>query len=141
MKITNNNNNYNYKSNCKQNFKAKFLNSASLKLVADYAVEHGKFDKLNQARKNIDSAYLQTRIRVDIGETKKGFPLVSFTRFSPKSNVAVAKTFDDYKQSKVTIFESSKNANPLKFALEKIIKMGNNAPHNNMYKKVVVDKK
>lgn len=139
MKITHNNNNY--KSNCKQNFKAKFLNSASLKLVADYTVEHGKFDKLNQARKNIDSAYLQTRIRVDIGETKKGFPLVSFTRFSPKPNVAVAKTFDDYKQSKVTIFESSKNVNPLKFALEKIIKMGNNAPHNNMYKKVVVDKK
>lgn len=139
MKITYYNNNYN--SNYRQNFKAKFLTSESLKLVANYAVEHGKFDKLNQARKNIDSSFLQTRIRVDIGETKKGFPLVSFTRFSPKSNVAVAKTFDDYKQSKVTIFESSKKMNPLKFAMEKIIKMGNNAPHNNMYKKVVVDKK
>ena len=37
------------------NFKAKFLHSESLKLVADYAVAHGKFNKLNSARKNIVS--------------------------------------------------------------------------------------
>ena len=57
------------------NFKAKFLHSESLKLVADYAVAHGKFNKLNAARKNIDNAYLQTRLRVDIGE-KEGLPFV-----------------------------------------------------------------
>ena len=37
-------------------FKAKFLYSDSLKQVADYAAERGKFGKLNEARKNIDKA-------------------------------------------------------------------------------------
>lgn len=32
-------------------FQAKFLNSEAMKQIADYAVERGKFDKLNQARK------------------------------------------------------------------------------------------
>ena len=39
------------------NFNAKFIQSDDLKKIADYAVEHGKFEKLNQARKNIDSFY------------------------------------------------------------------------------------
>lgn len=49
-----------------QTFQAKFLHSESLKMIAQYAVDHGKFDKLNTARKNIDKAYLTTRLRVDI---------------------------------------------------------------------------
>ncbi len=121
------------------NFKAKFLHSESLKLVADYAVAHGKFNKLNAARKNIDNAYLQTRLRVDIGE-KEGLPFVSFTRFKPKATTIVVNKLEDLKQDKVTIFTSDKKQNVLKFALEKIIKLGNNAPDNNMYKNVVVKK-
>ena len=107
--------------------------------LAQYSVEHGKFDKLNTARKNIDSAFLSTRLKVDIFE-ENGKPGVSFTRFVPKKNVLIAKYQDDFEQAKVVTFKSEKKCNPLKFALEKIIKLSNNAPHNNMYKNVVITK-
>ena len=45
---------------------------------------------------------------------------------------------DDLKLEKVTIYKSDKKMNPLKFALEKLIKLGNNAPENNMFKNVVI---
>jgi|GEM_PF-6152176 hypothetical protein len=120
-------------------FQAKFLHSDSLQQLAQYSVEHGKFDKLNTARKNIDSAFLSTRLKVDIFE-ENGKPGVSFTRFVPKKNVLIAKYQDDFEQAKVVTFKSEKKCNPLKFALEKIIKLSNNAPHNNMYKNVVITK-
>ncbi len=130
MQITNNTN---------TSFRAKFLDSESLRLVADYAVEHGKFDKLNAARKNIDKTCLQTRLRFDMGENN-GKPFVSFTKFVPKKNVLVANSMDDFVASKSVVCESSKKMNLLKFALEKIIKLGNNAPNNKMYKSVVLTK-
>lgn len=64
-------------------FQAKFLHSDSLQKLVQYSVENGKFDKLNAARKNIDSAYLTTRLKVDIFE-KDGKPIINFTRFVPK---------------------------------------------------------
>lgn len=122
-----------------QTFQAKFLHSESLKMIAQYAVDHGKFDKLNTARKNIDKAYLTTRLRVDIYK-ENGKCGVSFSRFVPKKNVLIAENKDDFVLSKVTTYETNKESNPLKFALRKIIKLNNNAPHNNMYKDVVVKK-
>lgn len=121
-------------------FQAKFLHSESLKKVADYAVEHNKIDKLIQAKKNIDTSYLQTRLKMDISETETGKPIVSFTKYSPKKNINIAYSIDDYEIVKTTEFKSEKKINPLKFALDKIIKLGNNAPHNKMYKKVVISK-
>ncbi len=121
-------------------FGAKFLHSESLKQVADYAVDNRKFDKLNQARKNIEGAYLQTRVRFDMGVNDKGFPFLTFSRFNPKKSVLVPMNADDYQLTKVTIIESSKKCNPLKFAFEKIVKMGNSVPKNNLFKKIVVDK-
>ena len=121
-------------------FQAKFLHSESLKMVADYAVEHNKFDKLNQARKNIDASYLQTRLKMDISEKENGNYIVSFTKYCPKKNINIAYSLDDYEIVKTTEFTSEKKINPLKFALDKIIKLGNNAPHNKMYKKVVISK-
>lgn len=122
-----------------QTFQAKFLHSGSLKMIADYAVEHGKFEKLNTARKNIDNAYLSTRLRVDIYK-ENGKCGVSFARFTPKKNVLIPKYRNDYELTKVTTYETDKISNPLKFALNQIIKLSNNAPHNNMYKKVVVQR-
>ena len=118
-------------------FKAKFLYSKSLELVADYAVQKGKFDKLNEARKNIASTNLTTRLRFDMGE-KNGKPFVTFARYNLKPGVIIPETMNDYKPPKVFIYPSSKNENVLKFALERIIKLGNNAPKNNMFKKVVI---
>ena len=51
-------------------FQTKFLYSDSLQQLVQYSVEHGKFDKLNAARKNIDSAYLTIRLKVNIFEKK-----------------------------------------------------------------------
>lgn len=130
MKIQNNTN--------QTAFQAKFLYSNSLKQIADYAVEHGKFEKLNEARKNIDSAYLTTRLKVDIFE-KDGKPGVSFTRYTPKKDM-VAKSNNDYMQVKQIKYISSTKCNPLKFALERLIRLGNNAPHNNMFRSVVISK-
>ena len=117
-------------------FQAKFLNSKSLKMIADYAVEKGKFQELNTARKNIDKCRFSTYLRVDIfkEENKCG---ITFTRYVPKDNVIVPKYMDDYNITKVKTYETTKTSNPLKFGLEKIIKLGNNAPHNNMFKEVV----
>ena len=122
------------------NFKAKFLKSESLKLVADYAIEKGKFEKLNQARKNIDTANLKTRLRFDFGEID-GRPFVTFARYDLKPEVVIPQSLSDYKEPKFYIFESSKKCNVLKFAFERLIKLGNNAPNNNMYKQVVMGKK
>lgn len=121
------------------NFGAKFLNSESLKLVADYAVEKGKFEKLNQARKNIDVVNLTTRLRFDLGEID-GKPFVTFARYDLKPDIIVPKSLNDYKAPKFFLFQSSKKENVLKFALERLIKLGNNAPQNKMYKKVVMSK-
>ena len=122
------------------NFQAKFLKSDSLQQVVNYAIERGKFDKLNTARKNIDNTHFSTRLMVDVGDDE-GRPFVSFTRYNLKPNAPLNYTMEDFRQGKTTVFKSSVKMNPLKFALEKIIKMGNDAPHNNIYKKVVKDKR
>ena len=121
------------------NFQAKFLHSESLRLIADYAKENGKFEALNIARKNISTSNLTTRIRVDIGENL-GRPFVTFSKFVPRKKVRIAKTMDDYKLAKTEIYESGKHQNPLKFALEKIIKLGNDAPNNKMFRRLVIEK-
>ena len=125
----------------KPQFRAKFLHSESLKMIADYAVEHGRFDKLNQARKNIDLSCLPIRIRVDIGLSEKGFPLISFTKFRPKNGMITPKTMNDYELVKCVTYSSEKKENLLKFAMEKIIKMGNHVPNNKIFKTVVIRNK
>lgn len=120
-----------------QAFTAKFLYSDSLKQVADYAIQHGKFNKLNDARKNIDASYLSTRIKLDITRSEKGYPTVTFTTYRPKSSVIVPKTMDDMREIRTVSITNKVSMNPVKFAFEKIIKMGNSAPKNNLYKKII----
>ncbi|HIS35264.1 TPA: hypothetical protein IAC10_01345 [Candidatus Scatousia excrementigallinarum] len=128
-----------FKTNYCPTFQAKFLHSESLKQIADYAVEKGKFNKLNDARKNIDKAFLRTKLKVDIGYDDNK-PFIRFTRFNPKSGVITPQTMDDLKLEKKVIYKSDKKVNILKFALEKLIKLGNSAPDNNMYKNIVIKK-
>ena len=120
-------------------FQAKFLDSADMRSIAQYAVEKGKFNKLNNARKNIESAYLRTRLSVDIFD-KNGKPCIRFTRYVPKRFVVVPKNYEDYQIKSVIEYTSSKKCNPLKFALEKIVKMGQGVPNNRIFKNVVVKK-
>jgi hypothetical protein len=123
------------------NFGAKFFHSESLKIIADHAVETGKFEKLNQARKNIDNACLSTRLRVDISQTDNGNPVLMIAKFRPKERICCAKNIKDYKLIKVSKFISAKKENPINFALKELLKLGKNAPNNKMYKKVVLANK
>lgn len=120
------------------NFQAKFLHSKSLEQVAQYAVEHGKFDKLNQARKNIESAHLPKRLILDIDKNKEGNTVIRFTRLTPRKSVLIPTKMEDYSIKKVKEYICYNKTNPLKVALEKIIKLGNDVPNNKMYKDVVV---
>lgn len=121
------------------NFNARFLDSKDLKKVANYAVEHGMFDELNKARQNIDSSYIQTRIDFKFAETDAGNPAIIFTRYSPRKSISFPQYKEDYIISRPVIYTANEPVNPLKFALEKIIKMGQSVPNNNIFKRVVIE--
>ncbi len=135
MKINNTQNNY-----IPPAFKARFFYSDSLKQVADYAAAKNKFDKLNTARKNIASSHFNVRLLLDIQQTKDGKPILQFSRFLKRKNVAIAQNSNDYTLSKQFSIASSDNCNPLDFALKTIIRMGNKAPENKLFRKAVIEK-
>ena len=118
-------------------FGARFIHSEDLKNIAQYAIENGKAAELNQARKNIDSIYLKTRIGVRVFEIVGGYPGVEFTRYVPKSVVSFPTYESDYATSKITYYTAEK-MDILQFALDKIIKMGTDIPNNKIFKRVVV---
>jgi len=122
------------------NFKAKYFYTEDLYNVVKYAVEKGKFDRLNEARKRTDAAYLVKRLKLNLDATADGRPVVTFTRMIPRKGACVPYKPEDYVVEKTVSYESLKKTNPLKFALEKLIKLGNNAPDNKMFKNVVINK-
>ena len=122
------------------NFCAKFFDSPHLRDIVNDSIVKGKFDKINQARKNISMQDLRIRLKVDLCYTDDK-PTIIFSRYLPKKNVLVPKTADDYEITAITEYTSSKkNESILKFARRMLSKLGNNAPNNNMYKKVVQEK-
>ena len=125
-------------SNSTTNFKAKFFNTPTMESVVKYAVENNKFDKLNASRKRIDLHNITTRLIVDMGINGKGMPFVSFVRCVPKSGIIIPKTLEDYNLSKPIIYASSKKIELLKFVTEQLIRLGNNAPNNKMFRTVVI---
>ena len=86
------------------------------------------------ARKIIVNADLRTRLLLDAGINEKGDAFVSFTKFKSKKEVITPKSMDDYIKSEPIVFTTGKTKNWVKFAYEKILKLSNNAPKNNMYK-------
>lgn len=119
------------------NFRAKYFYSDDLYKTVQYAVEHGKFDKVNQARKNTESSNLVKRLFLSVKTLDDGRAEVSFTRMVPKRWASVPYSPKDYKIDKTTTYTSKEKINPWKFAMEKIIKLGNNAPNNKMFKAIV----
>ena len=119
------------------NFQARFLHSESLQKVAEYAVDKGKFDKLNQSRLNISKHYMDRRLMFDLGTDEKGFPYAVFTRYVPKYS-RMPQTIEDYKNPLKIVYKADKKMNPLKYGLQLLIRLGNDAPHNKMYKNVIV---
>lgn len=126
----------NYNSN-QPAFQAKFLESASLRLIKQYAAEKGKLEKLTAAGKNMDSAYQDTYLRVDL-YTKDNKPCVSFSRFVPKDNVQQIKSGKDLVLTNIKEYRSKKACNPLKFALHKLIRLGYDVPNYRLFNEVVV---
>lgn len=120
------------------NFKAKFLYNNTLKQISEKAAELGQLENLNQARKNISMQDNNIGLLVDIGENN-GKPFVSFSKYIPRKKVKSPKTFDDFKLAKTETFEACRHCNPIEFALNKILKLGNDAPNNNMYKKIIME--
>jgi len=117
-------------------FKANFLHSASLEKVVDYAVERGKFAKLNEARKNIESQDFFTKILLTCGfNEEKQQSFLKIVRFKPKYIYKDGKIFKDY-MVKVTK-RYYNESNPLKLAYNKIIKMSKNAPNNKLYEEMI----
>ncbi len=122
------------------NFQARFFYSDFLKKVADYAVKTNNFDKLNRARKNIAKTNFNIRLLMDYGKKADGSPYVEISRYIKKNNVRIPQNSLDYNLVKQITIETSKHVNPLRFALNTIIKLGNNAPENNLFKRVVINK-
>ena len=129
MRVENNSNN---------NFKAKFFDTASMRQIAAYSQYRGKFGKLRQAAENISKDYMTTRLLVRTGINDKGFSYVTFSKYVPKDSVIVPRSIEDYKFIKDRTYTATKFIDPLKFAMEKIIKMGNNAPKNGIYRDTIV---
>ena len=121
------------------NFQAKFVKSDSLYDIVNYAVENGKFDKLNQARKNIDKAYLRTKLQVDIFYSDN-YPVLAITKYEPKPRSSGLFAEDYIPTNRVEFKCQKPKANPIAYALKILIKMGNSVPYNNIYKDVVTVK-
>ena len=120
------------------NFKAKILYNNAIKQINEKAAEIGQFENLKIAKRNIAMHDNNVGLLIDIGENK-GKPFVSFSKYILRKKVRNPKTFDDFKLAKTETFEACRHCNPVEFALFKLIKLGSDAPNNNMYKKVIIE--
>ena len=127
----------NKRQNYNPQFKAQFWHSEDLKQIAIYAKENKNFDKLNQARKNIDKTYLTNRLLVEVGKKEKGNPFIKIIRFHPKIGVIAAQTKKDYEKTREVVIVSSKaGESPLEFGMKQIIKLGSDIPNNKHFQRL-----
>lgn len=117
-----------------QTFGAKFTNTETLHKVVDYAISKNKFDKLNTARKNIEKTDCFTKVAVDLVEDADK-TIFRFTTYKPQYSSKNGKLVTTYKVSEFER-QASKN-NVIKELFEYLVKMGNNAPENKIYKHIV----
>ena len=120
-------------------FNAKIIPNNTYEAVLDYAVQHNKAERFFEALKNIDKTRKNTFIQMDVCYTGD-FPTVVFSRYengwdklsqSPTDYLVVKRQVD---------YISNKKENPLKYAFNRLIKLGNDAPNNKMYQEVVIKK-
>ena len=117
-----------------QTFGAKFTNTETLHKVVDYAISKNKFNKLNTARKHIEKNDFFTKIAVDLVEDSEK-KIFRFTTYKPQYSSKNGKLVTTYKVSEFER-QASKN-NVIKALFEYLVKMGNNAPENKIYKHIV----
>ena len=121
-------------------FGAKFISNKTLSDIKDYAASLNKEDKVDQALENIDKIRKETLLEINICYTND-VPTVVFSRYERRKDPETGLYTGDYYLRSQTDFENTnkKNMNPIKFAYEKLIKLGNDAPNNNMFQKIVID--
>ena len=121
------------------NFNAKMIKNDSYNDVMKYAMAKNKFTKFLTTLENIDKIRKETLIQMDICYTGD-YPTVVFSRYELGWDPVLQQQTNNYVLKKQVDYISTKKENPLKFALRKLIKLGNNAPDNNMFKEVVITK-
>ena len=123
--------------NSRQAFKAKFLDTPAIRGVANWALKNGKFDQLNNARKQIDYSAVKVRINFDLATDLEGYPIVIFKRYFPK--VINPQSENDYIISRPVVYKSQEKISPLEYGFKKIVQMGYYVTRNKLFKEVVRD--
>ena len=121
------------------NFNAKIINNESFNEIRSYALEHNKFAKFKQTLENIDKIRKDTFLKMDICYTNE-YPTIVFSRYEYGWDPKLKQQTNNLVLKKQVDYVSTKKEKPEKFALRKFIKLGNNAPDNNMYQDVVIKK-
>lgn len=120
-------------------FQAKIINNDSYNDVMKYALGHNKFARFTKTLENIDKIRKDTFVKMDICYTGD-YPTVVFSRYEKGWNKELHTPTEDYVLKRQVDFISTKKENPVKYALSKLIKLGNDAPNNKMYQEVVINK-
>lgn len=124
--------------NCKS-FGAKFTNTKTLHKVVGYAMSKKDFDKLNNARKNIEKTDCFTKVAVDlVKDAKTGKKTFLFTTYKPKYTYKSGQIEKSYDISKYE--RPATKTIVIEELFEYLVKMGNNAPKNKIYKHIVKGK-
>lgn len=124
------------KINSNPTFKAQFLHTDSLKQVVEYSLENKCFNKLNNARKEIEKHDGFVKIEMHCGfdeKLKRSF--LKFITYKPQYETINNQLIQRYKIKETIKYYSEKN--PLKLAYEKIIQMSQNNLRNNTYKNII----
>lgn len=129
----------NIQQNSNLSFNAKIVNNKTYDEVMKFALEHNKMTRLLSTLSNIDKIRKDTYIKMDICYTGE-YPSVVFSRYEKGWNRSLQMPTEDYILKRQVDYISTKKENPVKFALSRLIKLGNDAPNNKMYQEVVIKK-
>ena len=129
----------NIQQNSNLSFNAKIVNNKTYDEVMKFALEHNKMTRLLSTLSNIDKIRKDTYIKMDICYTGE-YPSVVFSRYEKGWDRSLQMPTEDYILKRQVDYISTKKENPVKFALSRLIKLGNDAPNNKMYQEVVIKK-
>lgn len=122
------------------NFGVKFVTNDDFIDVISYAMKHNKSDKLITALENIGNKFKDTVVEMNICYTEDK-PTLVFSRYIPGWNKTLKQPTGQYVlKRQVDYISEDAKINPLKFSLNKLIKMGQNRANNKMFDNIVVSK-
>lgn len=120
-------------------FQAQIMPGRAFSCVKRYAKRHGKADELDKALDNLSKQNTKVLLNLGINTSKEGFPMVSFTRHTPKMNSEKDRAKNLYKRYKPSVYISDKKMNPVSYAYNQLINLAKSAPEGQMYCDVVIE--